>query len=447
MIPVLILTPYFAPQTHAAMFRVHKLAKYLPEFGFKPIIVTSDTNYLYNEDPRLLEELPDCVEVHRARHIEPTIRGLRMAMGGKDRTFAALKRKSLLSPLSTGGKKETQGINTRPRLNMGRIVRVLAEWPDRYWTWDLAVRHICRDLIRKHEIRLLYTTAIPTSPLRSALFLQKEFELQWVADFRDPVGYGSKHTARGLLGHFFEQRIMNRTMASASMVTGLSGAYGGIFFDLYGLPESRFRFIPTGLDQAYLDDTAEQRQVFIHVGEVMPNQSAHAFSVMARAAELEPECFAGFRLEVVGRRDINQPLVEKIVGGIPSWSIPIDFIDHIPQGQLYRRIRTSRGALLIPGRHRYWWTNFAKLVDYIGLGVPVVADVPPISEAREELRKTGNAHFLGGSDVDSDARSLLQWMDEEPTEGDKKYQARYTARQQAKEFASIYHDLLKREGN
>ena len=59
LVPLLMLTPYFAPQTHAAMFRAHKLAKYLPEHGFRPVVVTTDINYLYNEDPGLLEELPD----------------------------------------------------------------------------------------------------------------------------------------------------------------------------------------------------------------------------------------------------------------------------------------------------------------------------------------------------------------------------------------------------
>ena len=52
---ILIVTPYFAPQTHAAVFRAYKLAKYLPRFGWKPYVLTVDTNYLYNNDPELLE--------------------------------------------------------------------------------------------------------------------------------------------------------------------------------------------------------------------------------------------------------------------------------------------------------------------------------------------------------------------------------------------------------
>ena len=47
---VLIVTPFFAPQNHAAVFRAYKLAKYLPQFGWKPIVLTVDTQYEFNED-------------------------------------------------------------------------------------------------------------------------------------------------------------------------------------------------------------------------------------------------------------------------------------------------------------------------------------------------------------------------------------------------------------
>ena len=75
--PLLMMTPYFAPQSHAAMFRAHKLARYLPDHGYQPIVVTTDINYLYNDVPSLLSELPPEVEIHRARYIEPTLRGVR----------------------------------------------------------------------------------------------------------------------------------------------------------------------------------------------------------------------------------------------------------------------------------------------------------------------------------------------------------------------------------
>ena len=441
LVPLLMLTPYFAPQTHAAMFRAHKLAKYLPEHGFRPVVVTTDINYLYNEDPGLLEELPGCVQVHRARFIEPTVRGLRMALGGRDRTFRAMKQAGAYA--AGPGRPAPPQAPARPpgRFSMAELVRVLGEWPDRHWTWAMAARGMCERLIREQDIKLLYTSAVPASPLRLARRLQRDHGLRWIADFRDPVGYGQKHSARGLFNAAMERGLFATAMHSAEHVVGLADAYGPIFFDLYGLPESRYSFIPTGLDQAYLDPAPPRQRepVLLHVGEVMPNQSRHVFAVLQRAHALRPQVMSAYRLEFIGRREINQPRVEALVSDLPDWPYETRFIDHVPQREVYARIGAAAACLLVPGHRRYWWTNFAKLVDYIALGVPVLADVPPVSEARNELDKAGNGFFLGGEDVERDAQALLAWVEAGlPIRTDDDYRARYTARRQAEDFARVF---------
>jgi len=441
LVPILMLVPYFAPQTHAAMFRAHKLAKYLPEHGFRPVVVTADINYLYNEDPGLLAELPDCVQVHRARHIEPTVRGLRMALGGRDRTFAGMKRAGAYAE-SSGMARPTNPPKRRWRkFSMAEFVRIFGEWPDRYWTWSLAAGRLCEQLIREQSIGLLYTSAVPASPLRLARRLQEEHGLRWIADFRDPVGYGEKHSAEGVFASAMERDIFSTAMHTADHVTGLADSYGPIFFDLYGLPESRYSFIPTGLDEAYLDQApqAEREPVLLHIGEVMPNQSRHVFAVLQRAHALRPELMSGYSLEFIGRREINQPRVEALVSGLPDWPYETRFVDHVPQREVYARIRTAAACLLVPGHRRYWWTNFAKMVDYIALGTPVIADVPPVSEARNELGKAGNGFFLGGEDVERDALALLAWVEAGlPIRTDDDYRARYTACRQAEAFDELF---------
>lgn len=447
--PVLMLVPYFAPQTHAAMFRAHKLAKYLPSLGYRPVVVTTDINYLYNENPELLEELPPVVQVHRARFIEPTLRGLRMALGGRDRTFAALKRQpatSVVAPAKVAGEPPRP---TKPpsRSWAGDAVRLLGEWPDRHWTWSASALQLCRRLIREQGIKLIYTSAVPVSPLNAAAKLQREFDLKWVADFRDPVGYGRKHSASGFLTQPMEQQALRHAMASADAVTGLADSYGSIFFDLYALPESRYHFIPTGLDEAYLPAGAQPERdtgMLLHVGEVMPNQSRYTFEVMARARSIAPEVTAPLRLVFVGRREVNEPLIRAMTQSIGGWPYPVEFIDHVPQAQVYAMVQRARACLLIPGRTRYWWTNFAKLVDYLALGAPVIADVPPVSEAREELGKAGQGFFFGGENTEADAEALVAWLRQgSAAKGSTNtYGRRYTAKEQARAFAAVFDKVL-----
>ena len=156
---VLIVTPFFAPQSHAAMFRAHKLAKYLPAMGWKPYVLTVDTNYRFNEEPALLDSLPAETEIHTARHIEPTLRGLRMALGGRDRRFAALKREGI---------RFENGASAPPapwlQQTYGRALQRFHA-PDEDWTWYRPALRRARALIREHRIPVVMTTAMPyTSP-------------------------------------------------------------------------------------------------------------------------------------------------------------------------------------------------------------------------------------------------------------------------------------------
>jgi glycosyltransferase involved in cell wall biosynthesis len=442
LIPVLMLVPYFAPQSHAAMFRAHKFARYLPEHGFKPIVVTTDTNYLYNTDSDLLGELPPEVEIHRARYIEPTLRGIRMALGGPDRSFKAMKDAGKNAPSSEGSGKTVQaGVGSRGLGIGGTIARLIGNYPDRHWTWSGPARRMAAQLIAQHDIKLLYTSANPISFLRAGLKLKRYTDVSWLFDARDPLGYGRKHTADGAIALLQERAILRRSIAAANHVTGSSSAYGQIFFDQYGLPEKKFDFIPTGLDETYLagDDATEHEDFLLHVGEVMPDQDPHVFRVLEQILSQQGDSAFG-RLVFVGRREVNEPRVRQLTSGLPCVQDRLKFLDHRPQSEVYDLIRRARACLLVPGPMRYWWNNFAKMVDYIALGTPVIAHVPPISEARNELEKAGTSFFLTGK-TQTDSNALRAWLAKTDSVTVSDYSQRYTARRQVANLAAILNHL------
>lgn len=447
LIPVLMMVPYFAPQSHAAMFRAHKLAKYLPEYGFKPIVVTTDTNYLYNEDNALLAELPPEVEIHRARYVEPTLRGIRMALGGPDRSFAALKAAGKIAFASS----EAAGDANPGRWLAGAgslVARLIGDWPDRYWTWTGPAAAMAQRLIRERDIRLLYTSANPVSFLRAAIRIKQRNDLVWLFDSRDPLGYGQKHTANGPIGTALERKVLQKSLTKADHVSGLAAAYGQIFFDLYGLEEKRWSFIPSGLDKDYLsrDNAVVRGKNLLHIGEVMTNQSPYCFQTLEMIL-MRTEKDAPFdRMVFVGRREVNEPIIRRMTADLPRLAARLTFLDHRPQTEVYELIREARACLLVPGATRYWWTNFAKLVDYMGLAVPVIAHVPPISEARHELDKAGIAFFLG-DDIGQDAEALAAWLVAEPPAANAAYCTRYTARGQVADFATLFDKLLAQNRN
>jgi glycosyltransferase involved in cell wall biosynthesis len=446
---ILIVTPYFAPQSHAAVFRAHKLAKYLPKHGWKPYVLTVDTNYLYNEDPDLLDELPDEVEIIRTRYIEPSARGFTMALGGRDRTFIAEKA-GLLERQRESGAESPAPASPRtsppPRVLAGKLYaharRTWLQSPDAYWTWERTAIRSGRELIDRHGIDVVYTTAMPFTSHRIGMALQRE-GARWTADFRDPVTYAAKVSASSGRIHNRQYGIVRDTLRNADAVTVLSSSYGLVFQDIYGDVTKRpVRFIPTGVDDEFIPNDVEivtEEPYLIYAGEVMPEQTDDFFTMLGCALRRVP---APYRLKVVGHEILNRQRLDPIVAaeGIAD---RVDFIDHVPQRELYRLIQGATAGILVPGRMAYWWNNHAKLVDYVGLRKPVLAMVPDPSEARSELTKTGLGVFLDG-EVEQATEMLTAFLNgtlslPEPVADECD---RYLATSQVASFADVFDCLV-----
>ncbi|WP_257282675.1 glycosyltransferase [Endozoicomonas sp. SESOKO1] len=451
MKPVLIITPYFAPQTHAAVFRAYKLAKYLPRYGYKPYVITSDINYLYNEDYTLLSDLPDEVEIIPTRYIEPTLRGLRMAFGGVDRTF--VKTKAHTDYTNEKGKNSGDTLEKESHLKKRLISRGyvwctenLLEWPDRYWTWSAGAIKKAEELIDKHKIKVVYTTVVPYTCLKIGQHLKQKKDIQWVADFRDPCGYGERYNSPQWQRRWLEQSYTRKTMEKADVVTGLAHSYGSIFFDYYGLDESKYTFIPTGVDDDYLTDLTKSESIdkkyLLFVGEFLPEYGDHFFSALNRA-RVKGLIKGEFDLKFVGRKELNQPRVTALLKDKAELLSHCIFIDHLSQKELYKTMINAHACLLLPGLSRLWWCNFAKMVDYIALGKPVIASVPETSEARTELSKAGIGIFLSGH-PDDDCNLLAEVINSSTaTANPTDYCQRYLASSQVSSFANIFDHLLK----
>lgn len=273
---VLIVTPYFAPQSHAAVFRAHKLAKYLPQHGWKPYVLTVDTNYLYNEDPSLLAELPPEVEIVRTRYVEPTLRGVRMALGGRERTFQTEKSRLSAEVGATSGGGRPQSL----RASMRRLyTHGLQQWvhsPDAYWSWYRPAVKAGRELVQQHGIDVVYSTAVPFTDLCIAAELKK-LGLKWVADFRDPVTYAAKVSSSSPRIRGYQHTIVAHALREADAVTALSSSYGLIFQDIYGDVTKRpVRFIPTGVDDALIPQRPASHMgdpylIFVGGSDARPN--------------------------------------------------------------------------------------------------------------------------------------------------------------------------------
>lgn len=451
---ILIITPFFAPQTHAAVFRAYKLAKYLPQYGWKVRVVTTDINYLYNEDDGLLDALPDDVEIYRTRYIEPSIRGVRMALGGKDRTFKAIK-SAILESNAAEHTVDTNntGASEEPQLGIPRRLYsyILKNWivsPDAHWTWERPTVQKAIELVKQHNIPLVFTSADPFTSHRIGYQIKQNTDVQWVSDLRDP------HTHSYWM-HSHNPRIYNRqiqaeklTIDHADAITTAGESIALILTETYGLDNNHPIYsIPTGLDEQLLERNVDVQlptyPYFVFVGEFLEGYGDQFFRVFAQALQNEKVKATGIKAVFIGRKDVNGPRLAPYVQK-HNLQDYVEVVDHVPQETLYAYIQQSKGTLLVPGRRAGWWRLYAKLIDYIALRKPIVAIVPETSEARTHLNKSGLGVFLDG-DENTAVKALSDFIlsSETSMEINTAYCDRFLAQSQVKSFIGVFEQLIQ----
>jgi glycosyltransferase involved in cell wall biosynthesis len=436
---VLIVTPFFAPQNHSAMFRAYKLAKYLPQFGWKPIVLTVDTQYLYNEDASLIPDLPQEVEVVRAPYVEPSLRGLRMALGGRDRTFKTMKKLGTVGAATAPSKPGTRRA----------YEYVVANWlqiPDAYWPWVKAATKIGAQIIRDRGIDVLYTTAPPYSSLVIGRALQGT-GVKWVSDFRDPLAYTQRLSSNSARSYQRQKTIVKTTLESADAVTVAASSFASIYHDMFGKRGVDPIFIPTGMDAALIgsgpDDVEERSPYLMFAGEYLPDYDTAFLEAFAGALTFPEVKRTGIKLLVVGTLELNRT---RLISLLDKFELRerVEFLDQKPQRDAYKLLKRAIAGVVIPGTRAYWWTTFAKMTDCIGMRKPVVAIVPDPSEARTALTRSRLGIFLDGC-VERRVQILSDFLlKKHPLPApDEDECDRYTARHQVQSFVEIFESLAK----
>jgi glycosyltransferase involved in cell wall biosynthesis len=443
MRPILIVTPFFAPQSHAAVFRAYKLAKFLPAHGYRPFVVTVDTNYDYREDPGLLAALPEEVSVVGAPYVEPTLRGVEYALGLRDRRLQAIS--NAAAPIGAASKGTSDGWREAThRLLLRGMLRI----PDRHWPWFLPALSACRKIVREQGVRLALTSSDPFTSYLVGLALKRD-GLTWVADLRDPPTHCAMMHSEYPWVYAVQREIERRAIVAADAVTVAAKSIELVLSELHGVElTGKAHFIPTGLDTSLLKIPAaapglpEGRQI-LFVGEYLQYYGERFFRWFS-AARAEPSVQRlGYRVVVVGRIDVNRGLLDPIVQKYQLEGV-VDFLDHQPQEALYAMIQRCEFGLL-PYGDRRWWCLAAKLVDYLALQKPVLALVSDPSEARSRLTEAGLGIFLDGDESAAIERLVAALIaGGAAVAGDANVCRRYTVEHQVQEFVRVFDDVLVR---
>ena len=237
---VLIITYYWPPSGGAGVQRWLKFAKFLPEKGWEPVILTVDPEYAAYPaiDSSLVKELPENISVHKT----PATDWFRIYSSDKSKVpsagFAANPQNSLKGKIS-------------------RFVRGNFFIPDPRKGWNkFAFRKAC-DLIEKEKIVTIVTTSPPHSTQLIGLKLKKKYPgIKWIADLRDPwtdIYYYDQFYPTCIsrkIDSGYERKVLKRADRIISVGSLLKELFAGKLPDI----RNKIDVIPNGYDEADFKD-------------------------------------------------------------------------------------------------------------------------------------------------------------------------------------------------
>ena len=174
---VLVISYYFPPSGGPGVQRVLKFVKYLPQFGWEPIVLTVDGGDFPARDESLLAEIPVATKVHRTRIFEPY--GLYRKLTGKP-AAAPVDVENI--PLGNKQRSLAEAI--------AGFVRETFFIPDARIGWFPYAIPRALEIIRAEGVDALYSSSPPYSTAVIARELHRRTSIPWIAGFRDPwIGF------------------------------------------------------------------------------------------------------------------------------------------------------------------------------------------------------------------------------------------------------------------
>jgi len=236
---VLIISYYWPPSGGAGVQRWLKFAKYLPDFGWEPILLTVDPNIAsYPQlDESLLEDAKG-IETHRTKTFELY------------NIYSKMKKDK---QIPYGG-FSNEGNPTIFQKFM-RFVRGNFFIPDPRKGWNKYALVEAKRLINKYNINTVITTSPPHSTQLIGLQLKKKLGINWIADLRDPwidIYYYHKFYPTKL-ARSIDKNYEIEVIQNCDYLITVSPGIRADFIKTYGF-ESKIKVLTNGFDTSDFPD-------------------------------------------------------------------------------------------------------------------------------------------------------------------------------------------------
>lgn len=389
---VLVIAYYWPPAGGPGVQRWLKFVKYLPDFGIEPIVYVPENPTYPILDKNLVTEIPQGITILKQPIKEPY---------SLARLLSRKKTKSISSGIIE--EKSPSGLEKLMLWVRGNLFI-----PDARKFWVKPSIEYLSNIISKEDIETIITTGPPHSIHLIGLGLKKKYNLQWIADFRDPwtsIGYHKRLrlTAASENKHkALESEVLN----AADKVVVTSNITKKEFESLTPKP---IQTITNGFDGIRGSYSLDSDFTIVHIGSLLTGRNPNQLWEVLGELVIENKTFAEnlkIRLAgVTGSETLNslqQNNLEKYVEHLGYISHEeVLKLQQQSQVLLLLEIDSKETIGIIPG----------KLFEYLNAKRPILAIGPEEWEAGKMVEATNAGVFRTKKQKEELKTVLLNWFE------------------------------------
>lgn len=357
---LIIITYYWPPSGGGGVQRWLKFAKYLPEFGWEPIVVIPKNAEYPTTDASLQKDIPNDLKIIEVPIWEPYD------------LFKKLTGKKSDTTVNSGFLFDDEKQSFTQKLSLWIRGNLLIPDPRCFW-----ISPVVKELSSKiEEIKpdAIVTTGPPHSLHLIGLKLQRKYNVKWLADFRDPwstIDYLDKFYLTKW-ARKRQTKLEHKVLQQADTTLAVSKNWEK---ELITLGASKTAVITNGFDASdFLDFKPVTSDDFIiaHTGFISSFRNPEVlWKAISDTSEENKELKKRLKLQFTGSVDkavfttINKhtPLKESIIN-----------IGYVPHNEVFDHYASATVLLLLLNNSDNSTGHIpGKLFEYLGTGKPILA--------------------------------------------------------------------------
>ena len=423
---VLIVTYYWPPSGGSGVQRWLKFVKYLQDFGIEPVVYTVDNPKYPITDDSLAKEIPNNIEILRQPIWEPN---------------------NILSVFNKKDAQQSSGfLNPNPSF-FGKILQYIrANYfiPDARKYWVKPSVTYLKKYLKENEIDVIITSGPPHSLHLIGLELQRELDIKWISDFRDPwteIDYLEQLplTKKSIKKH---QKLEENVLRTSDAVLVI----GKTMKEKFSKSSNNIHVITNGYDSenVEIETNLDPSFTITHIGLMNADRNPHLFwKVIADICKENRAFLKDLKIQLIGKvaPEVDMSIAKHQIKKVTK-------IDYVPHNEVKLYQEKSQVLLLAVNNVKSAKGIITgKIFEYLQAKRPILAIGPEDGDLAEVLKETNAGRIVDFEAEDKLKEVILKYYKDYKNDVlfvKSKNIAQYHRKELTRELSKIIKDTVRK---